>query len=178
MKRLGLCFVSVLALLTIGTLANTENLVLNNVPVKVLFSPDGGCTNAICAEIENAKSEVLMQAYSFSSTPITKALIDAHKRGVKVQAIIDKSPGSRSRTWDLIDVGIPTYIELRSGKSDNKVLIVDGTTVVTGSFNFTEHAGKKNRENILILKSGELARLYAANWNRQKDASHLMETRK
>jgi phosphatidylserine/phosphatidylglycerophosphate/cardiolipin synthase-like enzyme len=32
-----------------------------------------------------------VQAYSYTSAPIAKALLDAHKRGVKVQVILDKS---------------------------------------------------------------------------------------
>ena len=56
-----------------------------------LNSRNGGCTEAIVKEITNAKSEILVQAYSFTSAPIAKALVDAHKRGVKVEAILDKS---------------------------------------------------------------------------------------
>jgi phosphatidylserine/phosphatidylglycerophosphate/cardiolipin synthase-like enzyme len=41
--------------------------------------------------LSNAKSTVLVQAYSFTSAPIAKALLDAHKRGVQVQVILDKS---------------------------------------------------------------------------------------
>ena len=54
-------------------------------PVKVYFSPKGGCTEAIISEINQAKTEILVQAYSFTSAPIAKALVNAHKRGVKVQ---------------------------------------------------------------------------------------------
>ena len=34
---------------------------------------------------------MLIQAYSFASAPIAKAVVDAHKRSVKVQVILDKS---------------------------------------------------------------------------------------
>ncbi|MDR3605428.1 MAG: phospholipase D-like domain-containing protein [Syntrophaceae bacterium] len=71
------------------------DLVLTNPPVQVYFSPTGGCTDAIVKEIDNAKSEILVQAYSFTSTPIAKSLLEAHKRGVKVEAILDKSQKSQ-----------------------------------------------------------------------------------
>ncbi len=58
---------------------------------EVYFSPHGGCTEAIVKELRQAKTSVLVQAYSFTSAPIAKAPIDAHKRGVKIQAILDKS---------------------------------------------------------------------------------------
>jgi len=57
----------------------------------VCFSPDGGCTTAIVDQIDNAKSKILIQAYSFTSMPIAKALLNAHKRGVHVEIILDKS---------------------------------------------------------------------------------------
>ncbi|MGC8602602.1 MAG: phospholipase D-like domain-containing protein [Desulfomonilaceae bacterium] len=69
----------------------SSDLALGNTPVQVYFSPNGGCTQAIVNEINNSKSEILVQAYSFTSTPIAKALLEAHKRGVKVEVILDKS---------------------------------------------------------------------------------------
>jgi phosphatidylserine/phosphatidylglycerophosphate/cardiolipin synthase-like enzyme len=50
--------------------------------VEVFFSPKGGCTEAVVAELSKAKSTVYVQAYSFTSAPIAQALADAHKRGV------------------------------------------------------------------------------------------------
>ena len=60
-------------------------------PIEVFFSPKGGCTEAVVKELNAAKETVLVQAYSFTSAPIAKALLEAHKRGVKVQVILDKS---------------------------------------------------------------------------------------
>jgi phosphatidylserine/phosphatidylglycerophosphate/cardiolipin synthase-like enzyme len=48
------------------------------------------------AELNKAKSEILVQAYSVTSKPIAKALVDAHKRGVHTEIILDKSPGCAS----------------------------------------------------------------------------------
>ena len=59
--------------------------------IQVYFSPKGGCTEAVVDALTKAKSTVLVQAYSFTSAPIAKALTDAHRRGVKIQVILDKS---------------------------------------------------------------------------------------
>ncbi len=59
--------------------------------VDVYFSPLGGTTVAVVKEINAAKSEILIQAYSFTSAPIAKALVNAQKRGVKIVAVLDKS---------------------------------------------------------------------------------------
>lgn len=51
--------------------------------IDVYFSPRGGATESIVGEINNAQSEILVQAYSFTSTPIVKALVGAKKRGIR-----------------------------------------------------------------------------------------------
>src|SRR5438105_4417494 len=59
--------------------------------IRSYFSPSGGCTDAIVAELATAKTSVDVQAYSFTSAPIAKALVDAKDRGVKLRVILDKS---------------------------------------------------------------------------------------
>ncbi len=157
----------------IGTPAYSEDLVLNNTPVKVLFNPGGGALAAILAEVDNAKTDILVQAYSFTSSHLKAALVEAHKRGVEVEVILDKSQRKKRFTSDLMNVGIPTYIDIQHGKAHNKILIIDGGTVITGSFNFTKSAETSNRENVLILKSGDLAKLYTDNWKHRKELSEL-----
>jgi phosphatidylserine/phosphatidylglycerophosphate/cardiolipin synthase-like enzyme len=46
----------------------------------------------------------------------------------------------------------------------NKVIVVDEELVITGSFNFTNSAQTRNAENLLVLKSTELAKSYKSNW--------------
>jgi phosphatidylserine/phosphatidylglycerophosphate/cardiolipin synthase-like enzyme len=46
----------------------------------------------------------------------------------------------------------------------NKVMILDGKTVITGSFNFTKAAEEKNAENLLTIKDKDLAGKYIENW--------------
>src|ERR1035441_5560873 len=62
--------------------------------IDAYFSPNGGVSVAIVNEINNAKSEILIQAYSFTSKPIAKALVEARKRGIKIEAVLDKSQKS------------------------------------------------------------------------------------
>jgi phosphatidylserine/phosphatidylglycerophosphate/cardiolipin synthase-like enzyme len=131
----------------------------------VYFSPNGGATQATINEISNVKSEILVQAYSFTSTPIAKALIEAHKRGVKVEAILDKSQRKETYTEAtfLANMGVPTYIDDKHAIAHNKVMVIDKATVITGSFNFSKAAEEKNAENLLIIKSKELASVYIDN---------------
>jgi len=147
---------------------------LNKTPAQVYFSPNGSCTDAIVKEIGKAKSEILVQAYSFTSKEIAKALVDAHKRGVHTEIILDKS--TKSQKYSAADftfnMGIPTFIDDEHAIAYNKVMVIDKETVISGSFNFTKAAEEKNAENLLILKSKELAKVYIDNW---KHKSHSQE---
>jgi phosphatidylserine/phosphatidylglycerophosphate/cardiolipin synthase-like enzyme len=149
------------------------DLTLNNTQTQVCFSPNGGCTETIVNQIEAAKSEILVQAYSFTSVPIAKALLNAHKRGIKVEAILDKSQRKERYTSAtfLVNSGIPTFIDDRHAIAHNKIMIIDKETVITGSFNFTKAAEEKNAENLLIIRNKDLAKIYMDNWYKHKEHS-------
>jgi len=116
--------------------------------------------------VNGAKKTVLVQAYSFTSTPIAKALVDAHKRGVDVKIILDKSQVTqRYSAADFFhNLGVPLRIDYKHAIAHNKVMVIDGNTVLTGSFNFTKAAESKNAENLLVIHDKALADKYAANW--------------
>src|SRR4051794_9863273 len=59
--------------------------------LQVLFSPGGGCTEAIVDALGRARTSVDIQAYSFTSAPIAEAVAKAYERGVKVRVVLDKS---------------------------------------------------------------------------------------
>lgn len=164
----GISFFSaaVFLVLLVCAPSSAAELTLENTPAKVFFSPGGGCTEAIIAEIDQAGTEILIQAYSFTSAPIAKALLNAHKRGIRVEAVLDKSQRKERYTSAtfLSNAGIPTYIDDRHTIAHNKVIIIDGGIVITGSFNFTKAAEEKNAENLLIIRSEKLAGLYRENW--------------
>jgi phosphatidylserine/phosphatidylglycerophosphate/cardiolipin synthase-like enzyme len=173
MVRKPLLIISTLLFLTIAafpSISNSAGIILNNTPVQVYFSPKGGCTEAIVREINKAKSEILVQAYSFTSKPIAKALVEAQKRGVKTEIILDKS--QRREKYSAADftahMGIPTYIDPAHAIAHNKVMIIDREVVITGSFNFTRAAEEKDAENLLIIRSRELAREYLDNFEKHK----------
>jgi phosphatidylserine/phosphatidylglycerophosphate/cardiolipin synthase-like enzyme len=166
-------------LLVTSLSAHPFELTLHNAPTQVYFSPNGGCTAAIVKEITNARTEILVQAYSFTSAAIAKALVEAHKRGVKIEAILDKSQRSEKYTSAsfLANSGIPTFIDARHAIAHNKIMIIDKTAVITGSFNFTRAAEDKNAENLLIIQSKELARIYIDNWKKHRQHSELYRAR-
>ena len=160
------------------SIAQATDVVLNTT-AHVYFSPDGGCTDAIVKQIEKAKSEILVQAYSFTSKPIAEAIVKAGKAGVRVEIVLDRS--NKSAKYSAGDftahMGIPTFIDSKHAIAHNKIIIIDKETVITGSFNFTKAAEEKNAENLIIVKSKELAKVYADNWYRHRSHSEPYQGR-
>ena len=117
-----------------------------------------------------AKTTVLVQAYSFTSEPIAQALVSAHQRGVHVEVILDKSQRTENDTKAslVVNAGIPVFIDAAHAIAHNKVMVIDGETVITGSFNFTKAAEERNAENLLVLHDTALAAKYSANWQRHR----------
>ena len=107
-----------------------------------------------------------MQAYSFTSAPIAAALVAAKKRGVTVAVLLDKSQktANYSEADFLAHAGVPTFIDGKHAIAHNKIIVIDGAVVVTGSFNFTKAAESSNAENLLVIHDPKLASRYLANW--------------
>ncbi len=135
-------------------------------PMEVYFSPHGGCAEAVVGEIEAARKEILVQAYSFTSAPIAKALVDAQRRGVRVKVILDRS--QRTEKYSEADFlqhnDIPTLIDAEHAIAHNKIMILDQCIVLTGSFNFTKAAEEHNAENLLVINDPVLAAEFTDNW--------------
>ena len=136
--------------------------------VQVAFSP-GDAEQTVVTAIARAEHSIHMAAYSFTSRPIAQALIDAHARGVEVEAVLDKSNLTErySGATFLAHAGIPVRIDSRYAIMHNKFLIIDEATVETGSFNFTRAAATRNAENVVVLRdTPEVAATYEREWER------------
>jgi phosphatidylserine/phosphatidylglycerophosphate/cardiolipin synthase-like enzyme len=144
------------------------------------FSPTGGCTDAVVTAIRQARQQILVQAYSFTSVPIANALVEAHQRGVAVFIVLDKS--QRTEQYSGADyvahAGIPTYIDAAHAIAHNKIMLIDGQTLITGSFNFTTNAEQNNAENLLVIRNRpDLYQAYENNFRHHYEHSQPYQGR-
>jgi phosphatidylserine/phosphatidylglycerophosphate/cardiolipin synthase-like enzyme len=155
--------------------------------VQVAFAPWDDAEGLVVEAIAAAERQILVQAFSFTSRRIAQALVAARRRGVEVLVTADREQtlaGEGSRIRDLAAAGIPVWLETRYAAAHSKVMVIDAgtreSTVVTGSFNWTAAAQRRNAENVLILRRNrDLARAYEANWRRhQAQASPYPGARK
>src|SRR5262249_22594351 len=75
-------------------------------------------------------------------------------RGVRVEVVLDHSHEKEAHTElpFLLEQGLAPLIDAEHAIAHNKVMVIDGQTVLTGSFNFTHQAEDHNAENLLVLK--------------------------
>lgn len=145
--------------------------------VEVLFTPWDDAEGALIRAIESTKESLYVQAFLFTSRSLARALIAAHRRGVRVRVLADRAMavnGENSQIPLLAAAGIEVRLETRYAAAHNKIMLIDAEgnrpVVVTGSYNFTFSAQARNAENLLILRGNrELARAYLANWRRHRD---------
>ncbi|AEK75230.1 phospholipase D [Rickettsia conorii subsp. heilongjiangensis] len=143
---------------------------LSRSKVSTCFTPPAGCTKFIANQIDKAEESIYMQAYGMSDALITTALINAQARGVKVRILLDRSNLKQkfSKLHELQRAKIDVGIDKVPGIAHNKVIIIDKKKVITGSFNFTAAADKRNAENVIIIEDQELAESYLQNWLNRK----------
>lgn len=144
--------------------------------LQAAFTPWDDVEAVLAGVIDDARKQILVQAYLLTSKKIASTLVAAHRRGVEVLILLDAAQLTRSTSQvvpKLAAAGIPVWLETKYQNAHNKVIIVDADTVhpavVTGSFNFTWTAQHRNAENILVVRDNpNLAGRYALNWERHR----------
>lgn len=134
------------------------------------FTHDGGSEALVLDTVAQAKSDIRIAAYSFSSKAVAKALIDAKKRGVEVRIILDRAhAGDRySSATFLRNQGfeVRTVSLGKEALMHHKFMVIDDRYVQTGSFNYTRAAAQRNAENVLRIDDRDIAREYSKEWSR------------
>jgi phosphatidylserine/phosphatidylglycerophosphate/cardiolipin synthase-like enzyme len=93
--------------------------------------------------------------------------------------ILDKSndrSGEKSRYSGakfVAHAGIPVFIDHQPAIAHNKIVIIDRHLVITGSYNFTRSAERRNAENVTFIDSAEVASRFLSNWNARRAVSRL-----
>jgi phosphatidylserine/phosphatidylglycerophosphate/cardiolipin synthase-like enzyme len=151
----------------------------NGAAVDVCFRPGRtSCAARIVAAISGAKETLLVQAYGFTNPEIIQAIGAAHRRGVAVRVVLDRTNAAKrdgkprySGATYLRNADVPVRIDDKVAIAHNKVMIVDGDLVIGGSYNYTRSAEQRNAENVTFTRSACVARLYHNNFERRWTAS-------
>ncbi|MDY6311324.1 MAG: phospholipase D-like domain-containing protein [Cyanobacteriota bacterium] len=144
-------FVSILFLIFSFTSAFAES--------NAYFTPSLECENNLIKRIDNAQKSIDAAIYAINNKDVIKALKRAHKRGVKIRILTDRlQAGQRtSKVKDIHEYGINIRVHSKNKIEHNKFAVFDFKEVLTGSYNWTEPASKKNSENCIFINRNKKA---------------------
>lgn len=152
--------------------------------VQACFSPAGKCSSLIIREIQQAKKEILVAVYAFTSDELVAALVQAKKRGLSVQVVIDRdfdagNDRSKGKFLEAQKVPLRRIAAIKSaaavkegGLMHQKFAVLDRSAILTGSYNWTHAADRLNDENLLLFRDAgllaeEYRRIFVQLWERK-----------
>ena len=128
---------------------------------------DQTARNLVIKTIESAKNEIRMACYNFTDIVVIVSLIDASKRGIDVKIVHDSDVVNQKNDGTALIRESKAQIKLDSKYAimHNKFIIVDGVTVETGSYNYSENANNSNAENVIVIwNNPDVAKKYLDIW--------------
>jgi phosphatidylserine/phosphatidylglycerophosphate/cardiolipin synthase-like enzyme len=158
MKRSALSVILILGVLASGVAADEE--------IQASYSPKAGCARLLDRELSKARQSILIQVPSPVPRLVSDALSKARRRGVKVEIMMNQSQqrvqrGSRDLKA-LASARIPAD-NLPSVLID-KTVVVDDTTVIMGSFDYSKAAHELNRDDLVVVRDKDLAAAFIKFW--------------
>jgi phosphatidylserine/phosphatidylglycerophosphate/cardiolipin synthase-like enzyme len=133
------------------------------------LSPREGTEDLISAELGQATERIWVAMYSLTSPRLVADLIAAHERGIDVRLKLDRrqssGKGQKAQIRRLQAARVPVTVSRLYRTMHHKFAVIDGRTVITGSYNWTISAEQSNKENAVVLRCEEIALQYELEWD-------------
>jgi len=154
-----------------GSPANTPNQSLNmdGVIIETYFSPEDEPARRINQLVRNAQESILFLAYSFTLDELADEMVASTRRGVNVRGVFDagqSSANAGTEFYNLLSAGLDVRLDGNKDKMHHKIIIIDESIVISGSYNFSVNAETVNDENVIIFHSEEIAELFKEEFER------------
>ena len=154
----------------VGTAATPyPGLMVDTTPVEIYFSPDDGVAAQIMTLIQAAQESIYFMAFSFTSNNLGAAIRERAAGGLMVAGVMDDGQinSNQGTEFDLFkQAGLDVRRDGNAGQMHDKVIIIDRSMVITGSYNYTASAEDYNDENVIILHNTVIAEQYLAEVQR------------
>ncbi len=125
---------------------------------------EGGLDQTVASDLLHAKDSIDVASFDFDLASITRALLDAHKRGVVVRMVVDSEnltdPRAAYMLGSLEEAGITVAYDRRAAFMHNKFIVIDERVVWTGSWNLTLNDTFRNNNNALRIEDTRVAASY------------------
>jgi phosphatidylserine/phosphatidylglycerophosphate/cardiolipin synthase-like enzyme len=93
-------------------------------------------------------------------------MIQRYQAGVDVKGVIENRGASNGALVPLFCANVPVLVDGNKYTMHHKVIVIDESIVITGSFNFTKSADNENDDNVIVIHSPVLAQLYLQEFDR------------
>jgi phosphatidylserine/phosphatidylglycerophosphate/cardiolipin synthase-like enzyme len=120
----------------------------------------GGVDGPLVEAIDAVRLSIDVAAYSLGLNSVRNALLRAHDRGVTVRIVMETGNMDRSDPQIMMEAGIPIVGDNSDGLMHNKFMVMDRTEVWLGSMNFTDSGTYEDNNNLIRIRSSEMAENY------------------
>jgi len=121
--------------------------------VEAYFCPEDDCQKNVIDVLDSAEWSIHFMTYAFTDNEIGDLLLHKLENGIEVRGLFDPRKNKYSEYEKLKDVS-------KVQKIHHKVFIIDGNTVITGSYNPSRNADKQNDENVIIIRDKNVAQQF------------------
>jgi phosphatidylserine/phosphatidylglycerophosphate/cardiolipin synthase-like enzyme len=151
--------------------ANTPNpqITIDGTVIENYFAPEDDVMPKVVEEVLGATDSIHFMAFSFTHSDLSAAMLDRAAAGVEVAGIFEERGANASYGQCPVLLAAGQFVRLDGNPRTfhHKVIIIDGKTVILGSFNFSNSANEDNDENLLIIHDPNVAAAYEAEFNRR-----------
>jgi phosphatidylserine/phosphatidylglycerophosphate/cardiolipin synthase-like enzyme len=142
------------------------SLVIDGIQVENYMAPEDRVMDKLIDYVRGAQKTVHYMIFTFTHSELSSAMIARAKAGVEVEGVIEDRNAPMGALVDLYCAKLPVRLDGNKYTMHHKVIIIDGQTVITGSFNFTRAADTENDDNLLVLHSPAVAALYEQEYQK------------
>ena len=134
-----------------------SDVIVSDVPVRILFAPDHNPEMEIMKQMMKARKRIDFAIFTFSkSSGIDDTMLRLLDAGMPITGVFDAAQGRND--WAAIEPLKRKGAKLSGvskgrgvGKLHHKLMVLDEEVVIGGSFNYTGPANRLNDENIFVL---------------------------
>jgi len=148
---------------TVG--AQTPQLMIGGVQVLNYFSPVDHVSDKLVALVNGAQHSVRFIIFTYTDKDLASAMIGRFQAGVDVAGVIENRGASQGALVPLACAKVPVKVDGNKYTMHHKVIVIDESIVVTGSFNFTKSADTENDDNVLVIYDPAVAKQYLAEYD-------------
>jgi phosphatidylserine/phosphatidylglycerophosphate/cardiolipin synthase-like enzyme len=142
---------------------------IDGTQIDVYFAPDDNVQANFLELVDNARDSIYFMTFSFTADPIGQAVRARAQDELVVSGVMDTEQVNSNIGTEFDpfkQAGLDVLRDRNAGQMHHKVMIIDESIVIFGSYNFTNSAETRNDENLLVIYNEEIAAKFVEQFQR------------